>query len=137
MSLIESVIAMAIAATALASATPAILESREQYLLSAAAQDVSTALYAAKVHAILEARDCRFRADSTTSYVVECQRTAGPVWTEVERRSLAAGLTLSANNRPEFHRRGNVSPTATISVWNARGRTLKVIVNANGRIRTQ
>ena len=80
MSLIESAVAVMIATTALAAATPAILESREQYMLSAAAQDVATALYATKIHAISESRDCRFRVVTTTSYLMECQRNTGAVW---------------------------------------------------------
>jgi hypothetical protein len=137
MSLIESAIAVAIAGTALAAATPAIMESREHYMLSAAAQDVSTALYAAKIHAISENRDCRFRAASTASYVVECQQTSGAAWSEIERRTLPKGFTLTANNRPEFHPRGNVSPTATVAVWNPGGRVLRVVVNTNGRVKIQ
>jgi type II secretory pathway pseudopilin PulG len=122
--------------TALAAVTPSILRSRETYALRSAAQDVATTLYSAKIRAIAESRDCRLRVESTTSYVVECQTLAG-IWNETERRALPQGFTVTANNRPEFHRRGNVSPTATITVWNPKGRALRVVVNANGRIRTQ
>jgi type II secretory pathway pseudopilin PulG len=136
MSLIESAVAVVIAGTAFAAVTPSLLQSRETYVLTASAQDVATALYGAKIHAISEGHDCRLRVEPPAAYVVECQNAPG-VWVETDRRATSKGITLTANNRPEFHPRGNVSPTATITVWNPKGRALRVIVNANGRVRTQ
>jgi hypothetical protein len=46
-------------------------------------------------------------------------------------------ITIEANARPEFHRRGNVSPTATLTVRNSVGGVRRVIVNVNGRVRIQ
>jgi type II secretory pathway pseudopilin PulG len=136
MSLIESTVAVAIAGTAIAAVTPSILRSREAYTLRSAAQDVVATLYSARIHAISDGRDCRFHVLTPTSYAVECQ-TAASAWTEVDRRSTPQGLTVTANNRPEFHPRGNVSPAATITVWNASGRSMRVVVNTNGRVREQ
>jgi type II secretory pathway pseudopilin PulG len=137
MSLIESAVAVAIAGTALAAVTPSVLRSREAYALQSTAQGRGH-------HALLrkdsmpsrKAGIAGFHVVSTTSYAVECQTSAG-TWTEIDRRIALQGHTITANNRPEFHRRGNVSPTATITVWNAKGRALRVVVNANGRVRTQ
>jgi len=44
---------------------------------------------------------------------------------------------VSASARPEFHQRGTVAPTATVTVWDRSGRNLRVIVNVNGRVRVQ
>ena len=113
MSLTETCIALVIAGTTMAVSTPSLLQSRETYLLNAAARDVRTQLYAARAHAIAENRDCRIRLSSTTSYVLECGNTP---WDLIERVDMAHGITVTANARPEFHPRGAVAPTATIAV---------------------
>ncbi|HEX5000340.1 MAG TPA: hypothetical protein VFY29_19110 [Terriglobia bacterium] len=136
MSLIESAVAVAIAGLGLAVAVPSIHQSREIYLQKSAAADVATALYGAKIKAIAQGADCRMRVLTPSLYVVECQTESGS-WTETNRQTLPKGFTITANNKPEFHRRGNVSPTATVTIWNAAGRALRIIVNANGRVRTQ
>ena len=134
MTLTESCMVLAIAATTMAVATPSLLKTRETYVLNAAAHDVATKLYAARVHAITRNQDCRLRVASTTSYVLECQDAA---WNVIERVDLSHGITVTANARPEFHHRGNVSPTATVSVWDSTGRVKRVVVNINGRVRIQ
>ena len=134
MSLTESCLVLAIASTAMAVAAPSLVRSRETYVLNAAARDVATRLYAARIHAITRNRDCRLRVASATSYVVECENAP---WDVIDRVDLTRGMTITANARPEFHRRGNVSPTATISVWDPAGRVKRIIVNINGRVRIQ
>ena len=134
MSLTESCLALAIASTVTAIAAPSILRFRETYVLNAAAHDVATKLYTARIHAITQDQDCRLRVSSTTSYLIECGNAP---WVVVDRVELSRGLTVTANARPEFHRRGNVSPTATISVWTASGRVKRIVINVNGRVRMQ
>ena len=134
MTLTESGIALAIAATTLAIATPSVLRSRDAYIINSAAHDVATRLYAARVQAITRNQDCRFRVTSTTNYVVECDSGS---WNVVENADMPRGLTITANARPEFHRRGNVSPTGTIVLWDGTGRVKRVVVNVNGRVRIQ
>jgi hypothetical protein len=90
-------------------------------------------MYSARVTAITRNQDCRLVVTSPSAYVTECQGTA---WQVVDRVTLPKGITIAANARPEFHPRGNVSPTATLTLSNSR-RSIRVIVNVNGRVRLQ
>jgi hypothetical protein len=91
-------------------------------------------MQAARIEAITRNRDCRMNVTSGTGYVVECQDTN---WKVIEKVTLPHGITVSANNKPEFHRRGNVSPTATLTLSDTYGRKTQVVVNVNGRVRVQ
>jgi len=71
---------------------------------------------------------------SASSYVIECDEGS---WRTIERLPMPRGITMNANARPEFHRRGNVSPTATVTLRNGVGTIRRVIVNVNGRVRIQ
>ena len=95
---------------------------------------VESRMQSARIHAITRKRDCRINVTSSITYAVECQ---GSTWETIESVALPRGITLSASARPEFHERGNVGPTGTITVWNRSGRSLRVIVNINGRVRIQ
>ena len=66
--------------------------------------------------------------------MIECQSA---VWETIDTIALPRGITISANARPEFHRRGNVAPAGTVTVWDSDGHSVRVIVNINGRIRLQ
>jgi type II secretory pathway pseudopilin PulG len=134
MTLIETGIAVAIMVTTIAVATPSLVRAQDAYVLQSAARMLETHMQAARIHAVTRNRDCRINVTSTTSYVVECQ---GALWDPIETIALPRGLTIAANARPEFHERGNVAPTATITVSNSAGRSLRVIVNVNGRVRIQ
>ena len=134
MSLTEILIAVTILVTSIAIAIPSLLQARESYELQSAARMVESRMQSARIHAVTRNRDCRVNLTSPSTYQVECQ---GSSWETVETVSLPHGLTASASARPEFHERGNVAPTATITVWNSKGRSLRVIVNVNGRVRIQ
>jgi len=134
MSLTETCLGLAIAASVMVIATPSLLRAREEYVLRSAAHDVATKVYAAKFAAIPRIRDCRRRVTRPVPYVVECQ---GRVWGPGDTVALPRGITITANARPEFHRRGNVAPAATISVWDKAGHAVRVVVNLNGRVRIQ
>ena len=134
MSLTESCFALVIASVAMAITTPSLIRARETYVLNSAAHDVASRMYAARVAAITRNRDCRLRVTSTTSYAIECQ---GASWETIDSAALPGGITVSANARPEFHRRGNVAPTATVTLRNSVGESMRVIVNINGRVRIQ
>jgi hypothetical protein len=95
---------------------------------------VESRMQSARIHAVTRNRDCRINVTSPTAYTVECQGTS---WETIETVELPRGVTVTASARPEFHERGNVAPTATITVWNSQGRSLRVIVNVNGRVRIQ
>lgn len=134
MTLTETCIAAAIMATTMAVATPSLVRTREVYVLQSAARMVESRMQSARIHAVTRNQDCRINVLSPAVYVVECQGTA---WNTIETVQMPRGITISANARPEFHERGNVSPTATITVSNSSGGSLRVIVNVNARIRIQ
>ena len=134
MSLTETCLGLAIAASVMIIATPSLVRAREEYVLRAAAHDVATKMYAARIAAIARNRDCRLRVTSTISYVIECQ---GAVWETIDAVSMPRRITISSNARPEFHRRGNVAPAATVTVRDTGGHAVRVIVNINGRVRIQ
>ncbi len=134
MTLTEALIAVTILLTSMAIAIPSLLQARETWELQSAARMVESRMQSARIHAVTRNRDCRINLISSSTYAVECQRSS---WDNIETVSLPRGMTVSANARPEFHERGNVAPTATITVWNSKGRSLRVIVNVNGRVRIQ
>ena len=134
MTLTESCVAAAVVSTFMAISAPSLVRAKETYTLASAAHDVASKMHATRIAAILRNQDCRLTVTSATSYVMECQ---APSWQVIERVRLSKGVTVTANARPEFHPRGNVSPTATITLSNRSGRTVRVIVNVNGRVRLQ
>ena len=134
MSIIESCIAAAVVATSVAVALPALNRTMDTYRLHAAAGRVAANLHSTRIEAITRNRDCRLSVTSAKSYLIECEEDG---WQTVERFSMPDRITIEANGRPEFHRRGNVSPTATVTLRNPGGAVKRVIVNVNGRIRIQ
>ena len=134
MTLTESCIAVAVVSTLMAVAAPSLIRAKETYTLGSAAHDVAAKMHATRITAIVRNQDCRITVTSATSYVTECQAIS---WQVLERITLPGNITVTANARPEFHRRGNVSPTGTFTLSNASGRTAKVVVNVNGRVRIQ
>ena len=134
MSLTEILITVSVLVTSLAIAIPSLFRARESYELQSAARMVESRMQSARIHAVTRNRDCRINVTSTTSYAMECQ---GSTWETIESVTLPRGLSVTASARPEFHERGTVAPTATITVWNSLGKSLRVIVNINGRVRIQ
>ena len=67
MSLSETCLALAIAASITIMATPSLLRARDEYRLRSTARDVATKMYAAKIAAITRNRDCRLRVTTNTS----------------------------------------------------------------------
>lgn len=134
MSYSESCIAAVIACTMMAISTPSLVRARQTYRLQAAARQTVSMMQSARIAAITRNCDCRLQVTSLLSYVVECQTGS---WQVIDRVTVPQGITVSANNSPEFHRRGNVSPTATFTLRDMSGRMVRVIVNVNGRVRLQ
>ena len=134
MSLTESLIAAAVISTSMAMALPSLSRTMAIYKLQSAAHEVATRMQSARISSISRNRDCRIAVTSAVSYVIECQETS---WHVIDRVTVPEGVTVEANARPEFHRRGNVSPTATITLRNRNGGVRRVIVNVNGRLRIQ
>jgi type II secretory pathway pseudopilin PulG len=134
MSLTESCIAAAVISTSMAIALPSLSRAMAIYKLQSAAHETATRMQSARISAISRNRDCRMAVTSAVSYVIECQEAS---WHVIDRVTVPEGITVEANARPEFHRRGNVSPTATITLRNSKGDVRRVVVNVNGRVRIQ
>jgi type II secretory pathway pseudopilin PulG len=134
MSLVETCVTIALISVVALFAVPALLQSRDDYVVQSAANDVASKLHAARIRAISRNVDCRLRVISSATYAIECN---DPVWIVTETIILPRGMTIVQNAAPQFHRLGNVVPTATITVSNAKGRQKKVIVNNGGRVRIQ
>jgi type II secretory pathway pseudopilin PulG len=134
MSFTEACVAVAIVATTMTIASPSLIRARDTYVLKSAARDVASRMHMARIAAITGNRKCRLRVTSPLSLAVECQDTA---WELIEDVMLPRGITVTATTSPEFHRRGYVTPAATISLWDKSARCIRVIVNMNGRVRIQ
>ena len=134
MSLIESCVAAVVVSTVMVTALPSLNRARQIYTLRSAAYDVAAKMHFSRISAISRNRDCRMAVTSASSYVIECDETT---WRVIERITMPRGVTVEANARPEFHRRGNVSPTATLILRNRAGAIKRIVVNVNGRVRIQ
>jgi Tfp pilus assembly protein FimT len=132
MSLLESCVTVAIISVTALVAVPGLIRARENYELESAARQVAGNLQSTRVRAITQNRDCRLRVTSAVTYVIECE---APSWRVEETVVLPRGFRITANASPRFHRRGNASPAATITVWSNSVRSRRVVVNITGRIR--
>ena len=134
MSLTESCIAAVVVSAVMAVSLPSLNRTMDTYRLRSAASGVAAQMHATRIAAITRNCDCRLTVTSAVSYRIECDEGS---WRVIERFTPPRGITVTANARPEFHRRGNVSPTATFTLRNAAGAVKRVIVNVNGRVRIQ
>ena len=113
---------------------PSFVRAQHRFVLSSTAYEVRSELHRARILAITRNQDCRLRVTSPNTYLLECQT---PAWVSVRLIYLPASVSISANNRPEFHPMGNVGPMASITVWNESGDRRKIIVSRGGRIRME
>ena len=134
MTLLESCVTVAIISVTAIAAVPSLIRARENYQLDATARQVAGHLQSARIKALNRNRDCRVRVTSNATYLIECE---DPSWKPEESVALPRGFRIMANASPQFHRRGNVSPTGTITVLNSQGRSRRVIVNITGRVRVE
>jgi Tfp pilus assembly protein FimT len=134
MSLLESCVAVAIISTAAMVAVPSLVRAREIYELEATARQVAGKMQSTRILAVSRNRDCRVRVTTDVSFLIECEDS---FWLTEESVVLPRGFRITANASPRFHRHGNASPTATISVWDSRSRSKRVIVNITGRVRVE
>ncbi len=134
MSLVELCLTVAIISAATMIAVPSLVHGHEDYVLSATARRVAGELQSARLRAINGNQDCRLRVASESSFIVECLAS---MWITIESVALPAGFSIAGNGSPRFHRLGNVSPAATITIWNSVGRQRRVIVNVAGRVRVE
>jgi Tfp pilus assembly protein FimT len=134
MTLLESCASIAVISTAVFFAAPSLIKARENYHLDAVARQIAGKMHSTRIKAISRNRDCRFRVNSPASYAIECEDSG---WYTDEIVALPQGFRISGSATPEFHVRGNVAPAATITVWDHRSKTRRVIVNITGRVRVE
>ena len=134
MTLLESCIAVTIVSITALISLPPLVRAREAYELDSTARQVAGNMQSARIKAITRNRDCRVRVTSAAAYAIECE---DPAWKPDTAVALPRGFRITANASPQFHRRGNASPAATITVWSNSGRSKRVIVNITGRIRLE
>jgi hypothetical protein len=132
MSLLETCAGVAIVAGIVFFAAPSLIRARDNYQLDQTTRQVAGQMQWTRIKAISRDQDCRLRVILTTSYVVECK---GSVWLIDETVALPAGFQLSATATPVFHKRGNVSPAATVTIWDRHFNSKSVVVNITGRVR--
>ncbi len=119
-------------------ALPQLLETRDNYRLTAVASELTGNITNARIMSITRNVDVRVTTLSTTSYVL--QQANGNNWTTQETHTMATGFTLAPANPGEtavFHSRGNASPVTTFTITNPNSLTRQVVVEASGRIHAQ
>ena len=134
MSLLETCAGVAVVSAVVFFAAPSLIRSRDNYQLDQTTRQVAGRMQWTRIKAISRDQDCRFRVVSTTSYVIECK---GPVWLPDETVALPAGFQITASATPVFHKRGNASPAATMTIWDKHFNSKAVVVNITGRVRVQ
>ena len=132
MSLLESCASVAIISTFAVFAAPSLIRARDNYQLDAVTRQVAGNMQWTRIKAISRSRDCRVRVNSETSYVIECQ---DPNWSTDEIVVLPRSFRITANASPQFHKRGNASPSGTLTIWDSHSKSKQVIVNITGRVR--
>lgn len=134
MTLFECCVSAAILGGAAMAVTPSLTRARANYELDGQARQIASQLQYTRIKAVSRNQDCRMRIVTQSSYVVECQDLT---WRADQLLVLPPGFRIAANATPAFHRRGNVSPAATISVSDVTGRTKQIVINITGRVRVQ
>ena len=134
MSLLETCAGVAVVSAVVFFAAPSLIRSRDNYQLDQTTRQVAGRMQWTRIKAISRDQDCRLRVVSATSYVVECK---GSVWLLDEAVGLPAGFQITSTATPVFHKRGNASPAATITIWDKRFNSKSVVVNITGRVRVQ
>ena len=134
MSLLESCISVAIILAIGFFAAPSIMKARDNYQLDLVTRQVAGNTQWTRVKAISRSRDCRIRVVSSTSYAMEC---LDPVWIVDQTVALPQGFQISANATPQFYKRGNVAPAATLTISDQHSHSKQVVINITGRVRVQ
>jgi hypothetical protein len=134
MTLLESCTTLAVVSTVVLFAAPSLIRAREDYQLHTVAHQIAGKMQWTRIKAISRNRDCRIRVNSAATYVSECQLNG---WQADETVALPRGFRLTATASPEFHSRGNAAPTATLTLWDRRSKTRRIVVNITGRVRVE
>ncbi|OLC33595.1 MAG: hypothetical protein AUG08_02555 [Acidobacteria bacterium 13_1_20CM_2_55_15] len=134
MSLLETCASVAIISAVVFFAAPSLIRARENYQLDLTARQVAGKMAWTRIKAISRSRNCRLRLISNVSYVIECGNSA---WQTHETVTLPRGFQLTATAAPQFHKHGNAAPAGTITIWDRRMNSRRVVVNFTGRINVE
>lgn len=153
--LVESLITLAVAAVTLGAAVPSIQEARQVRRLEGAAALLETDILQARSLAVALNQSVRLSVTTATAgacYVVhtgdagDCSCsgsgpavcTAGAQPFRTAHYGAADGLQLNSNSGSILFdaTKGTITPTATLGLASADGRSLRVVVNLMGRVRT-
>ena len=134
MSLIETCVCVAILSIIVFFSAPSLLRARETYQLDQTTRQLAGRMQWTRVKAISRNRDCRIRILSTISYAIECKDS---IWLMDETVTLPGGFQITASATPQFHKRGNAAPAATLTIWDRHLNSKSVVVNITGRVRVE
>jgi type IV fimbrial biogenesis protein FimT len=154
LTLVETLIALTVTLTALATAMPGFQLARERRHVEGIAAQLETDLQFTRALAVAHNRNLRFEIGASAHgacYMVHtgsagdclCERadaTCSPGVTLLRSAHIEAegGVTLGANVRSMVFdaEKGTVTPTATLRVQSVRGIEIRQIINIFGRVRS-
>jgi Tfp pilus assembly protein FimT len=132
--LLETCVVVAVIGVLSMISVPSFVRAQQDFVLLSAAYEIRSELHRARILSRTRNQDCRLRVTSPSTYILECQT---PTWVQIRLVYLQEGVSISANNRLEFHPLGNIAPMASITGWNEVGNQKRIIVNRSGRIRME
>jgi Tfp pilus assembly protein FimT len=128
----ETLIAMGVMLVMTTIALPRLVNATEEYRLTSVAREVSGQLANARIRAITGNADYRISVTGDDTY--ELQESVAGTWTTRESYEMPPGFLIGANGAAiAFHRRGNATPVATLSVTNRNGTVAQVVTATSGR----
>lgn len=154
LTLVEALMTTAVLAVTTGTALPSLTSMAQRHRLEGATAQLETEMQYARSLAVTDRRAVRFsfNADEAGSCYVIHTGSAGACRCEGEGAvctgdasairavtyRAADGLRVTSNSASFMFdpTKGTVTPTATIQVGNARGDTLKLVVNILGRVRS-
>ncbi|MFO0795746.1 MAG: GspH/FimT family pseudopilin [Candidatus Brocadiaceae bacterium] len=141
-SLIEMTIAVAIIAVLTGVAIPVYISMKSSIQLSGATRQIMEDLMWARMRAINQNNEFKvFFMDDHQYKILDDNNDngdidAGESVITKNIRDKYNDITLSSNNNPIFHPRGNAAPTATVTIVNSCG-TKTVAIAITGRVRKE
>jgi prepilin-type N-terminal cleavage/methylation domain-containing protein len=132
--LIEAVIAAAIAGILTMAASVGVANFEARYRLLGGVWEIEARLNAARFGAAARGAPVRVRAAGSSIFLE--RRLPDPAgWAPFESHVLP-GVAVQANAAPVFSPQGTVAPLATIQVWNRAGR-YRITLAITGRVRAR
>lgn len=141
-SLIELIVIVTIIAVIIGIAIPVYVSMKPSIQLSGATRQIMSDLMWARMHAISENNEFKVSFIDSYKYEILDDNNDNGKFDDGESKITRniqdkyEGITLSSNNNLIFHPRGNVAPTATVTIANSSG-TKSVSIALTGRVRKE